>query len=361
MVLARLRPGRPEDGQHTHYTVQSMTRAGYPPREAQHDNTQYRARLREAITSWRATLLSGFLTGVVLGLSIVSILALGALVMWGIQIAASGGGETDRGVIERSESSTVQIGRSNSTPSEPIFTKSRENQVSIEPLLGFIQPAMTLAIILGLALTGLAAIERMRQRRQGAHQRYGGRGNDSQYLAHQFLLWVCLLGLLAALIRLTFGPREAGAFIGLGIAVGFPASFIVRYYFYRMYPTVLAVVSEAHAGTESRRIVESELATTHTQPTIQEFSWSGTTDITKQRSETVNKAGQIQIKPRYLMIYVLGLIGWWGFIRWWGWISSDAPAVPFTGDLRTDINGIVVGSLLGWGLTRIYRNFIDDL
>lgn len=361
MVLARLRPGRPEDGQHTQHTVQSMKRAGYPPREAQRDYIQYRARLREAIASWRATLLSGFLTGVVLGLSIVSVLALGALLMWGIQIAASGGGETDQAVIERSESSTVRTGQSTSNPSGPLFTTPGEKQVSIQPLLGFIQPAVTLAMILGLSATGLAAIERMRQRRQGAHQRYSGRRNDSLYLAHQFLLWVSLLGLLAALIRVTFGSREAGAFIGLGIAVGFPASFVIRYYFYRMYPAVLAIVSEAHAGTESRRIVESELATTHTQPTIQEFSRSGDTDITKRRSSTANKAGKIQIKPRYLMIYVLGLVGWWGFIRWWGWISSDAPAVPFTGDLRTDINGIVVGSLLGWGLTRIYRNFIDDL
>ena len=359
MVLARLRPGHPEDVQHTHHAVQSMTRAGYPPREAQRDYTQYRARLREAIASWRATLLSGFLTGVVLGFSIVSVFALGALLMWGVQIAASGGGETDGAVIQRSESSTAPTGQSTSTPSEPLFTTSGEQQVSIQPLLGFIQPAVTLAMILGLAETGLAAIERLRQRRQGAHQRYSGRRNDSLYLVHQFLLWVFVLGLLTALIRLTFGSREAGAFIGLGIAVGFPASFIIRYYFYRMYPTVLAIVSEAPAGTESRRIVEGELTSTHKQPSMHKFSGSDLTDITVRRPTTVNKAGQIQIKPRYLIIYVLGLIGWWGFIRWWGWISSDISAMPFTGDIRTDINGIVIGSLLGWGLTWVYRNFID--
>ncbi len=67
-MLSRLRPGLPEDPQHTQQAVLAMTRAGYEPHEAGRAFVRYRAQVRAAIAAWPSIAVAGVLSGALPGL-----------------------------------------------------------------------------------------------------------------------------------------------------------------------------------------------------------------------------------------------------------------------------------------------------
>jgi len=147
--------GCPDDREHSDLAIRLMIRHGYPPREAATEYINYRAQMREAISSWKTTVLAGLVSGVILGISIIGILAIGAIFMWVLQTSTS------------SRSST---------------------QLPIEQVLGFAPAAGATATLLGIVCMGLAAIEKLRRRREGAHVRMRKRDVDTSHLAFQLLL-----------------------------------------------------------------------------------------------------------------------------------------------------------------------------
>ena len=283
-----LRPGRPEDPQHTQHAVRAMINAGYAPHEAGRAFIQYRTHLREAIAAWPAIVMAGFLVG-----------ALPALVLLLIQAA----------------------------------------------------PAAALMCAGGI---GLGVIERWRWRRAMVHEHFTVQPTDQQYLIHQGLLWVILLVALAL-----SQYAQASAVIGLGIATGLPLSFVFRYYFYRSYPTVLAIVSSAPAGADARSIVEAEIATSEAAAK-QGPSVERPAQTMVGRRATTFAVGRLRMR---LAVFVAGLVGWWFLARWWVWQGAEegtASLVPFSGDIGVDIVGIVIGTLAGVGLAWFYESFIES-
>lgn len=233
--------------------------------------------------------------------------------------------------------------------------------IAIAGFLTALIPALALLVLraaptgalLGVLGIGLAVIERWRWRREMVHQQFKVQASDQQYLLHQGLFWTVLL---VALALTQFA--QAGAVIGLGIALGLPLSFVFRYYFYRSYPTVLAIVSNAPAGAEARSIVESEIAASQARP-ASEPSASGTAQTMMGRRATAGGGGRLRQR---LAIFLAGLIGWWFLARWWVWQGAEegtASLVPFSGDIGIDIFGIVGGTLIGVGLAWFYEQFVE--
>ena len=319
-------PGCPEDREHSDLAIRLMIREGYPPREAAREYISYRARVREAISSWKTTVLAGLISGVILGISMIGILAIGAVFMWVLQASTS---------------------------------SQNSAQLPLEQVLGFAPAAGATATLLGIVCMGLAAIEKHRRRREGVHVHMRKRSTDTSHLIFQLLLWTFVLGVLAGIIYLYIGSREANAFIGLGIVLGFPTSFVIRYYFYRSYPTILSYVSTAPAGRESRRVVEYELNPKADMPNAHVAPREQRTDPTKY-GPAAQRSGSRRIKPRYLAIFLGTIIGWWGLVRWWVWMSSDLSFLPFTDNLTADIIGLGLGPIIGLGLTLFYIRIIED-
>lgn len=232
--------------------------------------------------------------------------------------------------------------------------------IAVAGFLTAIVPAAVLAV-LGAAPTGLllcvlgiglGAIERWRWRRENVLTEFRVQPADQQYLLHQGLLYIVLLVVLA-LQQIA----QAGAVIGLGLYVGLPLTFVYRYYFYRTYPTALAMVSNAPAGAEARSIIEGEIADAGAS-SGQDPDTAGPGRTMLKRPATSGVSQRLRLR---VAIFLGSLALWWLLARWWTWQGAEegtASLVPFSGDITVDIVGIVVGTVLGVGSAWFYENFM---
>ncbi len=218
-------------------------------------------------------------------------------------------------------------------------------------VLAFLGAAPTglLLCVLGI---GLGVIERWRWRRENVLQEFKVQAADQQYLLHQGLLWVVLLVVLAVQQL-----AQAGAVIGLGLYVGLPLTFVYRYYFYRTYPTALAMASNAPAGGRARSIIEGEIADAD-MSAGQDPDRAGAGRTMLKRPAASGGSQRLRMRAAIL----LGSVAlWWLLARWWVWQGAEegtASLTPFSGDVVVDIVGIVVGSVLGVASAWFYENFM---
>lgn len=232
--------------------------------------------------------------------------------------------------------------------------------IAVAGLATALIPALVL-VVLGAAPTGLllcvlgiglGVIERWRWRRENVLGEFRVQAADQQYLLHQGLLWVVLLVVLAVQQL-----AQAGAVIGLGLYMGLPLTFVYRYYFYRTYPTALAMASNATAGAQARSIIEGEIAdggaSSGQGP---DTAGPGRTMLRRPAATGVGQRLRLRV-----VIFVGSVALWWVLARWWVWQGSEegtASLAPFSGDVVVDIVGIVVGSVLGVGSAWFYENFM---
>jgi len=210
-------------------------------------------------------------------------------------------------------------------------------------------PTGLLLCVLGI---GLGVIERWRWRRENVLGEFRVQAADQQYLLHQGLLWVVLLVVLAVQQL-----AQAGAVIGLGLYLGLPLTFVYRYYFYRTYPTALAMASNATAGAQSRSIIEGEIADAAASagPDL-DSAGPGQTMLKRPAASGASQRLRLRV-----VIFVGSVALWWVLARWWVWQGAEEGTVslaPFSGDVVVDIVGIVVGSVLGVGSAWFYENFM---
>ena len=221
-------------------------------------------------------------------------------------------------------------------------------------------PALVLAILgaapTGLLLcvlgVGLGVIERWRWRRANVLGEFSVQPSDQQYLLHQGLLWLVLLVVLAVQQL-----AQAGAVIGLGLYVGLPLTFVYRYYFYRTYPTALAMVSNAPAGAQSRSVIEGEIADAGVSDG-QERGTAGSAGTMPKRRAASGRTQRLRLRAA---IFLGSVALWWVLARWWVWQGAEegtTSLAPFSGDIVVDIVGIVTGSVLGVGSAWFYENFM---
>ena len=209
-------------------------------------------------------------------------------------------------------------------------------------------PTGLLLCVLGI---GLGVIERWRWRRENVLGEFKVQAADQQYLLHQGLLWLVLLVVLAVQQL-----AQAGAVIGLGLYVGLPLTLVYRYYFYRTYPTALAMASNATAGAQSRSIIEGEIADGDASAGQSDSAGSGGTMVRRPATSGVSSHLRLRVA-----IFVGSVALWWVLARWWVWQGAEegtASLAPFSGDVVVDIVGIVVGSVLGVGSAWFYENFM---
>ena len=209
-------------------------------------------------------------------------------------------------------------------------------------------PTGLLLCVLGI---GLGIIERWRWRRENVLGEFKIQAADQQYLLHQGLLWLVLLVVLAVQQL-----AQAGAVIGLGLYVGLPLTLVYRYYFYRTYPTALAMASNATAGAQSRSITEGEIADGDASAGQSDSAGSGGTMVRRPATSGVSSHLRLRVA-----IFVGSVALWWVLARWWVWQGAEegtASLAPFSGDVVVDIVGIVVGSVLGVGSAWFYENFM---
>ena len=232
--------------------------------------------------------------------------------------------------------------------------------IAIAGLLTAVIPALVLAV-LGAAPTGLllcvlgiglGVIERWRWRRENVLGEFSVRPSDQRYLLHQGLLWAVLLVVLAVQQL-----AQAGAVIGLGLYVGLPLTFVYRYYFYRTYPTALAMVSNAPAGGRARSIIEEEIADAGASAG-QDPDTAGPDRTMLKRPVTSGANQRLRLRAA---IFLGSVALWWLLARWWVWQGAEegtASLTPFSGDVVVDVVGIVVGSVLGVVSVWFYENFM---
>ena len=231
--------------------------------------------------------------------------------------------------------------------------------IAVAGLATAVIPAVVLAVMgaapTGLLLCvlgiGLGVIERWRWRRENVLGEFRVQAADQQYLLHQGLLWVVLLVVLAVQQL-----AQAGAVIGLGLYLGLPLTFVYRYYFYRTYPTALAMASNATAGAQSRSIIEGEIADGGASAGHSDSAGSGGTMVRRPATSGVSQRLRLRVA-----IFVGSVALWWLLARWWVWQGAEegtASLAPFSGDVVVDIVGIVVGSVLGVGSAWFYENFM---
>ena len=209
-------------------------------------------------------------------------------------------------------------------------------------------PTGLLLCVLGI---GLGVIERWRWRRENVLGEFRVQAADQQYLLHQGLLWVVLLVVLAVQQL-----AQAGAVIGLGLYIGLPLTFVYRYYFYRTYPTALAMASNATAGAQARSIIEGEIADGGASAGHSDSAGPGGTMVGRPATSGVSQRLRLRVA-----IFVGSVALWWLLARWWVWQGAEegtASLAPFSGDVVVDIVGIVVGSVLGVGSAWFYENFM---
>ena len=354
--------------------VQVMTRAGYPPIEAQREFIRYRGQVREAIATAPAVALAGLLSGVSIALAVVAVFAVGALVLAAVQTAASGGGPSaptltpqptaqpaappQRTPLPGSAAAGVlSSGLRLPTPAPP--TAPRDDGGATSALLGFVPVVGVLAPVLGVAGVGVAFVERLRRRREGAHRTFLQRTPNRAYLAYQLLVWAGLMGVSAGVVSTFAGSNIAGAFIGLMIVIGLPVSFVFRYYFYRTYPTFLATVSRADAAAHARSVIESSFETPATPdaPARPE----ATSRIQSTGAAAARPVWPVdgRIKGSHAATFIGGFAVWWALVRWSVWWTGGASPMPFSGDPLPDVVGIVVGLIVGFLLTRFYARYIE--
>ena len=150
---------------------------------------------------------------------------------------------------------------------------------------------------------------------------------------------------------------QAGAVIGLGLYVGLPLTFVYRYYFYRTYPTALAMVSNAPAGAQSRSVIEGEIADAGVSDG-QERGTAGSAGTMSKRRAASGRTQRLRLRAA---IFLGSVALWWVLARWWVWQGAEegtTSLAPFTGDIVVDIVGIVTGSVLGVGSEWFYENFM---
>lgn len=232
--------------------------------------------------------------------------------------------------------------------------------IAVAGFLTAVVPAAVLAV-LGAAPTGLllcilgiglGAIERWRWRRDGVREEFKVQASDQQYLLLQGLLYIVLLVVLA-LQQIA----QAGAVIGLGLYVGLPLTFVYRYYFYRTYPTALAIVSNAPAGAQARSVIEQETADAGGE-SRQATGAAGPTGTMMRPRAGSGPSGRLRLR---IAIFIGSVALWWLLARWWVWQGAEegtASLAPFSGDITVDIVGIVVGTVLGVGSAWFYENFM---
>ena len=355
--------------------VQVMTRAGYPHIEAQREFIRYRGQVREAIATAPAVALAGLLSGVSIALAVVAVFAVGALVLAAVQTAASGGGPSaptltpqptaqpaappQRTPLPGSAAAGIlSSGLRLPTPAPPTAPRD-DGGGGPSALLGFVPVVGVLAPVLGVAGVGVAFVERLRRRREGAHRTFLQRTPNRVYLAYQFLVWAGLMGVSAGVVFTFAGSNIAGAFIGLMIVIGLPVSFVFRYYFYRTYPTFLATVSRTDAASYARSVIESSFETPDTPraPVHPEATRKiAPPNLTAARAAASAGGG---IRGSYVATFVGGFAVWWGLVRWSVWWASGGSLMPFSGDLMPDFVGIVVGLIVGFLLTQFYARYIE--
>ncbi len=232
--------------------------------------------------------------------------------------------------------------------------------IAVAGFLTAIVPAAVLAVLgaapTGLLLcvlgVGLGVIERWRWRREGVREEFKVQSSDQQYLLHQGLLYIVLLVVLA-LQQIA----QAGAVIGLGLYVGLPLTFVYRYYFYRTYPTALAIVSYAPAGAQARSIIELETADAGGEARQATGAARPSGTMVRPRASS-GPSGRLRLR---ISIFVGSVALWWLLARWWVWQGAEegtASLAPFSGDITVDIVGIVVGTVLGVGSAWFYENFM---
>ena len=354
--------------------VKAMIRAGYPHIEAQREFIRYRGQVREAIASAPAVALAGLLSGVSVALSVVAVFAVGALVLIAVQTAASSGGRSapalspqptaqptappQRTPLPGSAAAGV-LSSGLRLPTPAPRAAPQEDGRGASALLGFLPVVGVLAPVLGVAGVGVAFVERLRRRREGAHRTFLQRTPNRAYLAYQLLVWAGVMAISAGVVLSFAGSSTAGAVIGLMIVIGFPVSFVFRYYFYRTYPTFLATVSHANAAAHARSVIESAFETTDTPgaPARPE-SVSRIETSNLDAARPVRPAGG-RIKGSHVATFVGGFAVWWGLVRWWISWSSGASALPFSGDPLPDVVGIVVGLIVGFLLTQFYVRYVE--
>ncbi len=356
--------------------VKVMITAGYPHIEAQREFIRYRGQVREAIASTPAVALAGLLSGVSIALAVVAVFAVGALLLAAVQTAATGGSSSAPALSPQptaqptappqrtplpgsAAADALSSGLRLPTPPPAPRATAADDRGGASALLGFLPVVGVLAPVLGVAGVGVAFVERLRRRREGAHRTFLQRTPNRAYLAFQFLVWTGLMGISAGLVFTFAGSSTAGAFIGLMIVIGFPVSFVFRYYFYRTYPTFLAIASQADAGSYARSVIESSFETPDTpRAPVRPEATSKIEPPNLTAAQAAASAGG-GIKGSYVATFVGGFAVWWGLVRWSIWWAGGGSLMPFSGDLMPDFVGIVVGLIVGFLLTQFYSRYIE--
>lgn len=348
---------------------QALVYAGYPHGDAVTEVTTHLHRVRAALAAPRHAMLAGFLTGagMAIGVFLVLTLALGSL---GLVMGAVG----DSGVPGGLAPDTPAAEPSDTSPGSP---------------LGVLPAVAVAAPVLGLAGAGMSRVTRNRWRRAGVLESFIDLRPRRRYLLETAVVWLAVAGLVVLIVWALAGP-QLGATVAqmlafFGIPVG-AAAFAA--WFPKLYAWVLPRVSAVDAAAAARPIIEREAA--RQIKTERDFYGASGYDRTaydrnrwadeilgtesqgyfaeaQRREDTARNISQRSGSysygmsgprrlARYALIAGVATLAMWFFISRLLWIMLvDEPG------LEAGILALVLGAVIGLGLTWVYARYFEGL
>lgn len=352
---------------------QALVFAGYPHSRAVAEYETFLYRVRSALAAPRDIVWAGFVVG-----SLMAIVGIAALLVF-----AGFGGI----VATLVEAPLLPAEPATPAPADPAGNS----------LVSFLPTILVTTWALGIAGAGIALVTRNRWRRAGALDTFIDLAPRRVYLLETAAVWLVVAAFIVAVVWMQAGPQVAGATVGPLAFFGIPLlSLAFGAGFPGLYKRMLPRVSPLDAAAYARPIIEREAALQvkserefYGRPAYERNRWAedilkrlDTSDTTRRRQLADRLARKTESYlhgaplgerlRRYGLLTGGGTLVGWFFTRWlvyateagvWRWNMAGQGAAPdltpLAAGLGADVAGLLVGLILGIGLTWIYTRYLE--
>ena len=354
---------------------QALVYAGYPHSTAVAAYQTYLYRVRAALAAPRDIVWTGFIVGAVM--ASIGIVALLLLVAIG-------------GIV-------ASLVEAPLAPAEP-GTPAPAGTDRASPL-SFLPAILMTTWVLGIAGAGIALVTRNRWRRARVLETFIDVAPRRVFLLETAAVWAGVAALIVVVVWAQAGSQMAGTTVGLLSFFGIPIlALVFGAGFPGLYSRLLPRISLLDAAAYARPIIEREAALQvkserefYGRPAYERNQWAeeilrrmDTSETTRRRQladrlarkseSSLHGAPLGERLRRYGLLTGGGMLVGWFFTRWllyateagvWRWNMAgrgDPPDLaPLAAGLGADLAGLVVGLILGIGLSWIYAHYLEGL
>lgn len=354
---------------------QALVYAGYPHSQAVTAYETHLHRVRAALAAPRDIVWTGFLIGAAMAM-----IGLAALLLL-VGLGGIVGSLVEAPLMPAEPGSPAPAGTDRASP------------------LSFLPTTLVTIWVLGIAGAGIALVTRNRWRRARVLETFIDVAPRRVYLLETAAVWAVVAALIVVIVWAQAGPDMAGNTLGLLAFMGIPLlALVFGAGFPGLYNRMLPRVSPLDAAAYARPIIEGEAALEvksereyYGRPAYERNRWAeeildrlDTSDATRRRqlAERLARKSESYLDGaplgerlrRYALLIGGGTLVGWFFTRWLLYASEagvsrwnmagqgQAPDLtPLSAGLGADLLSLIVGLILGVGLTWMYTRYLEGL